>query len=323
MKPEPPALQLLRQLAPGNTVSGEALADQLGVTRAAVWKQIAALRALGLPIEARTGAGYRLPWPLELLDAPSLAAELSASSAPVHLHWELDSTQDELARLLPHAPDLTVALAEHQRQGRGRRSQAWLDAPGLSLCLSCLKHFAPGPGALSGLSVAMGVCVVQALQSLGVSGLGLKWPNDVMSAQGKLAGILIEVNGEYDGPCVARVGVGLNLRLPPGLAGAVDQPVADLATLCQGTLPGRNTLAARLIEHLRAGLLRFEQHGLPPFAREFAHLDWLRDKPVNVHGPQGLRAGTARGMDARGALRVDLAGQITVIHSDKVSLRAD
>lgn len=327
MKPSSPTHQLLRLLAPGETVSGQALAEHLGVTRAAVWKQVAALRGLGLPIEARTGSGYRLPWPVELLDLPLIDAALDAGAgapqAPLHLHWELDSTQDELARLLPHAPDLTVVLAEHQHQGRGRRSQSWLGAPGLSLSLSCLKHFGQGPGALSGLSVAMGVCAVQALQSLGVPGLGLKWPNDVMSASGKLAGILIEVGGEYDGPCVARVGLGLNLRLPSALAQAAGQPVTDLAGLYPGDPPGRNLVAARLIDHLRAGLLRFEQDGLAPFARAFAAMDWLRDRPVHLHGPQGLRSGTARGMDGRGALRVELDGRITAVHSNKVSVRAD
>ena len=114
------ASEVLRELAPGQAVSGEALAARLGVTRAAVWKQVAALREMGLPIEARTGAGYRLPWPTQLLDAARIQAEWGGTgSAPVQLYWELDSTQDELARHLSAAPDLTVVLAERQTLGRG------------------------------------------------------------------------------------------------------------------------------------------------------------------------------------------------------------
>lgn len=322
MPPVPPAKELLRQLSAGHAVSGEALATQLGVTRAAVWKQIAALRAMGLPIEARSRAGYRMPWPLQLLDSPSITSKLgTAPRAPIHLYWELDSTQDELARLLLDAPDLTVVLAEHQTLGRGRRSHSWLSPPGLGITLSCLKHFACGPAGLSGLSIAMGVCVVQALTSAGVPGLQLKWPNDVVTDKGKLAGILIEVSGEYDGPSVVRVGVGLNVHLSPTAHGTLDQPVADLAALCGGTPPDRNEVATRVIEHLRIGLLRFEHEGLAPFAQDFAHMDWLAGKPLNVRGPQGMHPGIGRGIDAHGALRVETDGRIASIYSDKVSVR--
>ena len=322
MHADPPAKELLRQLAAGNAVSGEALATHLGVTRAAVWKQIDALRAMGLPIEARSRAGYRMPWPLQLLDVASIASALEAApAAPIHVYWEVDSTQNELERLLPDAPDLTVVLAERQTLGRGRRGHGWLSPPGLGITLSCLKSFAGGPAGLSGLSVAMGVCVVRALASLGVPGLQLKWPNDVVADQGKLAGILIEVSGEYDGPSTVRVGVGLNVRSAPGVHGTLDQPVADLATLCGGTPPERNVLAARVIEHLRIGLLRFEQEGLAPFAQDFAHMDWLAGKPLTVRGPDGPHPATGRGIDAQGALRVEIDGRITSVHSDKVSVR--
>ena len=317
------ASEVLRELAPGQAVSGEALAARLGVTRAAVWKQVAALREMGLPIEARTGAGYRLPWPTQLLDAARIQAEWGgAGSAPVQLYWELDSTQDELARHLSAAPDLTVVLAERQTLGRGRRGRAWCSPPGLGIYLSCLKRFSGSPAALSGLSIAVGVCVVQALTDVGVPGLQLKWPNDVVTAGGKLAGILIEVSGEYEGPCVARVGVGLNVRLPLDVRAGLDQPATDLATLCDGAPPDRNRLAARLIERLRAGLLRFEHEGLAPFAKDFARLDRLAGQPLTVYGPHGMQPGVGCGIDARGALRVEMGGRITAVHSGEVSVRA-
>ena len=323
MSSDPPAKELLRQLSTGDPVSGEALATQLGVTRAAIWKQIAALRTLGLPIEARSRAGYRMPWSTQLLHTPSIISKLgTAPGAPIHLHWELDSTQDELARLLPDAPDLTVVLAEHQTLGRGRRSHGWLSPPGLGITLSCLKHFAGGPAVLSGLSIAMGVCVVHALADTGVPGLQLKWPNDVVTDHGKLAGILIEVGGEYDGPSVVRVGVGLNVRLSPAVHGTLDQPVTDLATLCGGTPPDRNALAAHIIERLRIGLLRFEKEGLAPFAQVFSHMDWLAGKPLTVHSAHANHLGIGRGIDAHGALRVEIDGHITSVYSDKVSVRS-
>lgn len=326
MKPASPAQDMLQQLAHGEAVSGELLAERLGVTRAAIWKQVAALRALGLPVAARTGAGYRLPWPLELLDAARITEALDdPAGAPVQVHWQLDSTQDALARLGEDTPDLTVVLAESQSAGRGRRGRDWQCPPGMGITLSCLKRFASGPAALSGLSIAMGVCAVQAIESLvSVPGLQLKWPNDLVVGERKLAGILIEVDGEYDGPCVARIGLGLNLRLAPEAPErpeAMALPATDLASCGSGPLPGRNLLAARLIAHLRAGLLRFEREGLAAFADAFARRDSLAGQPLVIHGAQGQQQGKGCGIDARGALRVDLGGRTTTVFADKVSVR--
>ncbi len=315
--------ELMRELAGGEAVSGAMLAARLGVTRAAIWKQMAALRALGLPIEGRSGGGYRLPWPTQLLDAGRIEAALTdAAAAPVQVHWTLDSTQDELARHLRDAADLTVVLAEHQQAGRGRRGRGWHSPPGSGICLSCLKRFAAGPAALSGLSIAVGVCVVRALVEAGVPEPMLKWPNDVVTTQGKLAGILIEVGGESEGPCVARVGVGLNLRPVATMHAEPNLPAVDLATLCGGTRPDRNQLAAGLIRHLRAGLQRFEQHGLEPFAVDFARLDALAGQPLQVRGPQGVTVGIGRGIDTRGALCVETDGRISAVCSGEVSVRA-
>ncbi|WP_299146811.1 biotin--[acetyl-CoA-carboxylase] ligase [uncultured Comamonas sp.] len=327
MKPGLSAQGLLHRLSKGEAVSGEALAEQLGVTRAAIWKQIAALRALGLPIEARTGSGYRLPWAVALLDAQAITTALSTASpgfvqAPVQVHWELDSTQNELARLTADVPDLTAVLAETQSAGRGRRGRGWQCPPGMGIMLSIVKRFESGPSALTGLSIAMGVCTAQAIQSIATApDLRLKWPNDLVVGSQKLAGILIEVDGEYDGPCIARVGLGLNLRLAPGLLAQLDQPATALARQCGGALPDRNLLAARLIEHLRAGLLRFEREGLAAFAEGFARLDCLHGQPLTLHGAQGAQHGTGCGIDERGALRVAINGQISTVYSDKVSVR--
>lgn len=327
MKPGLSTQGLLQRLANGEALSGEALAEQLGVTRAAIWKQIAALRALGLPIEARTGSGYRLPWAIELLDAQAITTALPAASpgpaqAPVHVHWELDSTQNELTRTMADVPDLTAVLAETQSAGRGRRGRGWQCPPGMGIMLSIVKRFESGPAALTGLSIAMGVCAAQAIQSLATApDLRLKWPNDLVAGGEKLAGILIEVDGEYDGPCIAHVGLGLNLRLRPELRAQLDQPATDLASQCGGLLPDRNQLAARLIAQLRAGLLRFEREGLAAFADDFSRLDCLLDQPLTLHGAQGAQHGKGRGIDASGALRVEINGQTVAVYSDKVSVR--
>ena len=270
---------LLPLLASGETVSGVELAARAGLTRAAIWKQIETLRALGLPV-ASGSAGYKVPWPLQLLEAGRIRAALSADHVAalgeLEVHWQLDSTSSELQRRIAAAADLGMVFAETQSAGRGRRGRTWLSPPGLNIYLSCLKRFDAGFAALSGLSLAIGVMVLRALEQLGIAGAGLKWPNDVLATEGKLAGVLVELSGEYQGPCAAVIGVGLNVRLTPQLREQAGQPVCDLATLAGGTPPDRNRVAAALVGALIDGLRAFERDGFEAFAADYARHDLLR-----------------------------------------------
>jgi BirA family biotin operon repressor/biotin-[acetyl-CoA-carboxylase] ligase len=117
------------------------------------------------------------------------------------------------------------------------------------------------------------------------------------------------------------VGVGVNLRLPPEWHARLGQPVTDLATLCGGRPPERNALAARLIDHLRTGLITFEEKGLVPFVPDFARRDALAGQALTLTGAGDLHQGVGRGIDARGALRVEHAGQVHTIQSSHVSVR--
>ncbi|HET6587195.1 MAG TPA: biotin--[acetyl-CoA-carboxylase] ligase [Oleiagrimonas sp.] len=315
--------EVLKTLASGKSVSGAGLAERIGVTRAAVWKHIDALRSRGLPIDARTGLGYRLPWPTQMLDAAEIEARLDAADKGLlEVHWELDSTSSELVRRQDGLPDLYVVLAEGQQAGRGRRGRMWLSPPGLNIYLSCLKRFEQGFAGLSGLSLTVGVAVAQALEDVGVTDAGLKWPNDILARGGKLAGILVELNGEYQGPCVAIVGVGVNVRLPPSMREGIEQPVMDLAGLCDGQPPDRNLVAARLVTRLRASLRGFETHGFSAFADDFARLDLLRGKSLRLHGAQGTFEGVGAGVDTQGALLVRTGQGEIRVDSAEVTVRA-
>jgi BirA family transcriptional regulator, biotin operon repressor / biotin---[acetyl-CoA-carboxylase] ligase len=319
------AQQLLAALASGEAVSGAQLADRSGVTRAAIWKQVETLRARGVPVEARGAAGYRLPWPVQLLDATRIRAALPRTCASrlgaLEVHWELDSTSSELQRRLGETADFSMVLAETQTAGRGRRGRSWLSPPGLNLYLSCLKRFDRGFAALSGLSLAVGTMVLRAIDSLGIEGAGLKWPNDVLADGGKLAGVLVELSGEYQGPCAAVIGVGLNLRLTEALREQAGQPACDLATLATD-LPDRNLVAARLIAALVEGLREFERHGFASFAEDYARHDLLAGRQLKLSGAQGHFEGTGAGVDARGALQVRLAdGALRSVDSADVTVR--
>jgi BirA family biotin operon repressor/biotin-[acetyl-CoA-carboxylase] ligase len=189
---------VLAALSDQHAVSGSALAQSLGVTRAAVWKQIEALRALGAPIEADIGRGYRLAWPFEALDQTVIRAQLGATLrkrlGDFDVRWQIGSTNSELLqRAAQAAPDLSVCLAEMQTAGRGRRGRDWVSPLGGNVYFSLLKRFGTGMGTLAGLSLVAGVALVQAITDCAVAGVGLKWPNDVLADGRKLAGILVEL----------------------------------------------------------------------------------------------------------------------------------
>ena len=312
---------LLERLAAG-PASGAALARELGLTRAAIWKRIEALRDAGVDIDAHPARGYRLRVPLELLDAATIEAALNADARAelrgLEIDFETDSTQRQAQRLPSPARGSRVHFAERQTAGQGRRGRHWHSPLAANLYFSVARRFGGGFAALSGLSLAVGVAVAEALHAAGYPQVGLKWPNDLMVAARKLGGILIELRGEAMGPCDAVIGVGLNVRMPPG-PGDIDQPWSDLATLAPP--PGRNALAAMLLDHLLPALARFDRDGLEPFAARWAMLDMLAGRPVRVHQGSDTRDGVALGIDGSGALRVRHADGERAWHGGEVSVR--
>jgi BirA family biotin operon repressor/biotin-[acetyl-CoA-carboxylase] ligase len=317
---------LLDQLSAEAAVSGSALAARLGITRAAIWKQVEALRASGAPIEAAAGRGYRLSWPIEWLDDARMMAELEPAQrlrvGDIAVHWQLDSTSSELMRRAVHAEgDLLVCCAETQSAGRGRRGRDWRSPLGGNLYFSLLKRFDHGMGALTGLSLAVGTAVIAALVDCGVDGAGLKWPNDVLAHGRKLAGVLIELGGEFLGPCHAVIGIGINLRLPAEVAATIDQPAIDVAALTGAPPPSRNRLAGRLLSRLIETLDRFGTQGFAAFADIYARHDLLSGQPLRVHDANGTIDGTGAGVDERGALRVRHDGKVRSYDSAEVSVR--
>ena len=319
---------MLAALAAGGALSGLELGARLGLSRAAVWKQVARLRDLGLEVDARSGAGYRLATPFDRLDGAAIHAalppSLRARMAVPTLRWQVDSTSSELMRqAVAGAPDLSCCLAEVQSAGRGRRGRTWRMPLGAGLALSVLKRFDRGIAALAGLSLVTGIAACEALADAGVAGVGLKWPNDLVAADAKLGGILVELGGDALGPCQAVIGVGLNLRLADAVVAAIDQPCTDLARLA-GARPARNGLAAHLLARLVPALERFGRDGFAPFASAFSALDVLQGRRVSVTraGDTGGADGIACGVDARGALRVRFDDGERSIDSGEVSVRA-
>lgn len=315
---------LLALLGAGAPLTGPELAQQLGISRAGVWKRVAALRASGLDVHS-DAAGYRLAYPLQALDAEGLRAALPAAVrrqlGVLQNHWQLDSTSSELQRQAAGLPDHSFVFAEWQRAGRGRRGRQWLSPPATNLQFSCLKRFAGGYAALAGLSLVVGIAMAQALADVGVPGITLKWPNDLQYGDAKLGGILIELGGEFMGPCHAIIGAGINFRLPADFDVAVGRACTDLARLCNGAPPARTALAAAAINRLVVALERFEQTGFAAFLEAWRQHDALAGRRVRIDGAQGEFDGVALGVDARGALQVRGDTGLRSIDSGEVSVR--
>lgn len=324
---------LLGRLRQG-PATGDALAAAAGVTRAAIWKRVQALRAAGVEIRARPGQGYALARPLVLLDAgaiaavlpPAARAELSGDHA-LQVAWTVDSTNTRLLRQPAPARGCAVLLAERQTAGRGRRGRSWVSPLAAHLYLSVARGFHGGLGRLGGLSLVAGVAAAEALAGLGVP-VRLKWPNDLVVGEGggvplrKLGGLLVEGGGEHGGPVRAVVGLGLNVRMPAAAAAAIDQPWCDLAEVLD-VVPDRNRLAAALLARLLPALRRFDEEGLAPFLPLHAAFDALAGREVIVEDGGRRTAGIAQGLAADGALQVRAAGgDVRVFHAGEVSVRA-
>ncbi|WP_051278696.1 biotin--[acetyl-CoA-carboxylase] ligase [Solimonas flava] len=314
-------LALVDALADGAWHSGEDLAARSGITRAALAKRIDKLRDWQLALESRQGLGYRLAAPLERLDAAQLQA--AAPGLRVAVQPVVDSTSSRLLEADP-AQDPQALFAELQTAGRGRRGRQWISPFGANLYVSIAWSWPSWPRALTALSLAVGAECALALRELGLSGVRLKWPNDLLVDGRKLGGILIEHRGEAGGGCRVVIGIGVNLHMDAAQADGVTQPWIDLDSAMARlgrSAPGRNALAGALLRRLQQRLLAYPSTGFAAVAADWADLDASRDAAVRIHNGEQITDGIARGVDGDGALLVDTVAGRVAVHAGEVSLR--
>ncbi len=315
-------LALVDRLADGEWQSGEALAASFGISRAALAKRVERLKDWQLLIEARQGLGYRLATPIERLDRDALQTALG-KALRVDVQAVLDSTSSRIVEM-PAQSDPQALLAEFQTAGRGRRGRQWLTPFGSQLAVSLAWSFDAMPRQLTTLPLAVGVACARVIRGCGIADVGLKWPNDILVDGRKLGGILLEHRGESGSACRVIVGIGINVSLQIEQATAVDQPWASLNPLLQARgLPAvsRNELAARLLRELVDLLSTFELGGFAPLLSEWNALDLSRGRVVRVTQNDQEFDAIARGVDADGALLVEVNGQRQALHSGEVRLR--
>jgi BirA family biotin operon repressor/biotin-[acetyl-CoA-carboxylase] ligase len=314
---------LISKLAKGEFVSGQVLGDEIGVSRTAISKQISSLAEMGLDIFRVTGKGYKLVTPIELLDKSYILKKLSVNNihSPVEIHNIIDSTNDYLMRRIPnHVENGQVCISEYQSSGRGRRGRQWISPFGSHIYMSMYWQLPQGMTAAMGLNTIVALAISDAIASLYNINVQLKWPNDIYINGLKLAGILIDLEGTPNEPCHAVIGIGLNLNMPDKSGEKVDQPWTDLQRHTPKKI-NRNELVAEIIRSL---ICRLEQHkasGLDKVIEEWNKLDYFYDQSVKLITGQNETHGICKGINAQGALLLEIGAELKVIYGGEVSLR--
>ncbi|MBC7755455.1 MAG: biotin--[acetyl-CoA-carboxylase] ligase [Bdellovibrio sp.] len=318
---------ILNLLADGQFHSGEALAQRFKVTRATIWNAIQHAESLGVEVFSVRGRGYKLPQAIDLLDEKVVLVALGEQRAWFKLQIldEVASTNTYLMQQkgVAHA---TCVAAHIQTKGKGRRGRAWVSRLGASLTFSLLWRFSCGAAGLSGLSLAVGVALIRAFNSLGVNNVQLKWPNDVLVIDNnghgkKLAGILIELQGDLEGPSAAVIGVGVNLNLPKNVLQSIDQPAIDLVSASQQKIV-QSVLLGTILKHLAEVLSSFESRGFIGLQAEWISYHAYQNQQVKMLLPNGTaQIGVVKNVADDGILLVETALGLQRFSAGEISLR--
>ena len=238
----------------------------------------------------------------------SLCETTSRRLAEFEVFDEIGSTNSHLMQREGPVPgQVNVALTDNQTRGRGRHGRTWQSPPGSGLCTSLAYTFAAQPANLPALTLAIGLDVIKALADLGVLGVQLKWPNDLIARDGKLGGILTETQPHRSGAITVVTGIGINVQLGEevSIVSEWSQQVADLSRIVD-EIPPRDELAARVVDALCATFVNYEAHGFASYAQEWPEHDWLYGRNVTIDTPGQEVSGVGAGVAEDGALLVDM-----------------
>lgn len=311
---------LLKLLADGEFHSGEYLGGELGISRSAVWKKLQQMEAeTGVEIHKVRGRGYRLASPLFLLDRQWLQDSQSDVDWSIHVYDTIDSTNAEAMRLVAFGSPLPLLiLAEQQTAGRGRRGRKWVSPFAENLYYSVALCIDGGMRQLEGLSLVVGLAVLKTLHEAGVKGAGLKWPNDILVGQRKLAGVLLELTGDPADVCHVVIGVGINVNMRT--VEEVDQAWTSMALESDINFD-RNHVASRLSVHLHDYLVAHREKGFGAFQEEWEANHLWQNQPVMLLAASNVIEGVVVGIDTVGALRLRVGEQVKVFSGGELSLR--
>ena len=268
----------------------------------------------------------QLFYPLDLLNIDKIRAKIpqriASRISSIERHIVINSTNSALINLSAEKQHAKVCLAEYQTAGRGRYGRQWVAPFASGLCLSLAWQFQNIVKQLQLISLLPAVALIRVMHKIGLKGVGVKWPNDVVFNGRKLAGVLIEIpanNSEFQ---ALVIGIGLNVYNRSESSEQIQQPWVAIDKELD-TIPSRNELAAMLIIELFELIQAAEQEGLAMIRDEWQRYDALRNTPVCVMNGEQKEKGISRGINDEGSLCVEINGEIKEFVSGEVSLRAD
>lgn len=310
-------LKLISLLADGEFHSVEQFSKNLGISRAAISKHVQTVHNWGVDVFTTPSKGYYLHAPLQLLDEAEILARLPAGRMTVMP--VVNSTNQYLIECISILQSGDACVAEYQMHGHGRHGRRWVSTFGNNLYLSIYWHLEQGQAMVIGLSLMVGIVMAEVLRRHGAEGVRVKWPNDLYLDDRKLAGILVESSGKADDTAHVIIGAGLNLKMREPVTGMINQGWINLQET--GITIDRNALAADLTDALRQALRQFERDGFAPFVSRWQMLDNFLDRPVKLLIGEREIQGIERGIDAQGALLLELGGKISAYLGGEISLR--
>ena len=321
--------KVLDVLSDGKFHSGESIAKTFEISRVSIWNAIKKAEEFGVEIYSVRGRGYKLIQPIKLLKKSNIQQVMGE----IH-HWfnleifdVMDSTNSYLMEKAPSGhPHASVVATQIQNKGRGRRGRAWQSALGESLTFSILWRFNGGAATLSGLSLAVGVAIIRSLHRFGMMSALLKWPNDVLVQDGsqykKLAGILIELQGDMEGQSSAVIGIGVNLKLSKKSLNHIDQPAIDIESVTKDEMDP-NLLLGQILKDLADVLGQFNASKFTSLKEEWMSNHVYQNQIVTLSFSDGRSVtGLARGVTDDGALMIENpSAGIETFSSGEITLR--
>jgi BirA family biotin operon repressor/biotin-[acetyl-CoA-carboxylase] ligase len=313
-------LALLRLIQDGRFHSGQVLGDSLGISRGAVWKRLQAMESqFGVAVQSVRGRGYRLERPLGLLDV-DLLARFGSPGWPFYLHDTIDSTNAEALRLVAAGIEAPViVLSEQQTAGRGRRGRAWESPFAKNIYYSLVWPVAGGARQLQGLSLVVGLAVLEVLRSFGMTGVGVKWPNDILSGGRKVAGVLLELVGDLSDLCHVVIGIGVNVNMLQ-VNSEIGQPWTSLL-IETGNEIDRNLFVRELNLRMVEYLNRHQALGFSDFILEWDRADAYAERVVRLVTAIKEEVGVVCGVDEAGGLIMRIDGVCKIFSGGEISLR--
>ncbi len=315
-------LKLTALLNDGEYHDGTSIGTALQMTRAGVWKLIKKLEQYNIPLTSVKGKGYRLDAPLILLDPQKITGLLVNEAVQIEVFEKVESTQ-YLKKYMQKNKDIQVCIAEMQSLGRGRLNRQWHSPFGQNIYLSLLYPFQKDISELSGLSLVVGLALCHTIETvIGTKEkIGIKWPNDMVIASQKIAGILIEIQAESNGFCQAIIGIGINVNMQVTDVDKITQAWSSLQQL-SGTYVDRNAVCAELIRQILLYLDRFSSSGLNTFIEEWQQRDVLYKQPVTLISGNQEHSGIGHGIDAHGHLCLKMTdGSVQSFSSGDTTLK--